>query len=109
MKKLSDHELDELHTLLAALSFGQKYCDSLDTNDTLFNRVAKDLQMDMRTTGNQTVHSLDAGTVSSLGRSPGSVAMPKDAAALPATRSPSSWLELGLSPLRLINPDSKKR
>lgn len=48
VKKLSDHELDELHTLLATLSFGQECCDRLDTGDTLFNRVAKDLQVDMK-------------------------------------------------------------
>lgn len=48
VKKLSDHELDELHTLLAALSFGQIGCDTLDTGDTLFNRVAKDLRVDMK-------------------------------------------------------------
>ncbi|MGQ0555998.1 MAG: ParB/RepB/Spo0J family partition protein [Nitrospiraceae bacterium] len=44
VKKLSDHQLDELHTLLAALSFGQRDCESLDTDDTLFKRVAIDLK-----------------------------------------------------------------
>jgi ParB family chromosome partitioning protein len=48
VKNLTDHELDELQTLVAALAFGQKNCDSLDTGDTLFNRVAKDLQVDMK-------------------------------------------------------------
>lgn len=48
VKLLSDHELDELHTLLLALSFGQKDCERLDTKDSLFNRVAQDLKADMR-------------------------------------------------------------
>lgn len=48
VKTFTDHELDELHTLLAALSFGQHDCESLDTGDTLFNRVAKDLAIDMK-------------------------------------------------------------
>lgn len=36
VKNLSDHELDELHTLLAALSFGQQSCDRLDCADSFF-------------------------------------------------------------------------
>jgi len=48
VKTLSDHELDELHTLLTALTFGQSDCARLDTRDTLFNRVAQDLKADMR-------------------------------------------------------------
>lgn len=48
VKTLSDHQLEELHTLLAALQFGQKDCERLDTEDSLFNRVAKDLGVDMR-------------------------------------------------------------
>jgi ParB family chromosome partitioning protein len=48
IKRLSDHELDELHTLLAALAFGQASCDKLDTGDSLFNRVAQDLAVDMK-------------------------------------------------------------
>ena len=38
----------ELQMLLAALSFGQENCDRLDTSDCLFNRVARDLSVDMR-------------------------------------------------------------
>ena len=34
--------------MLAALSFGQENCDRLDTSDSLFNRVARDLSVDMR-------------------------------------------------------------
>lgn len=45
---LSDQEIDDLHTLLAALSFGQTICERLDTRDSLFNRVARDLDADMR-------------------------------------------------------------
>ncbi|MCI0466830.1 MAG: ParB/RepB/Spo0J family partition protein [Beijerinckiaceae bacterium] len=48
VKKFSDHELDELHTLLAALSFGQQSCDRLDCSNSLFNRVAQDLNADMK-------------------------------------------------------------
>lgn len=48
IKGLSDHQLDELHTLLAALSFGQGMCDRFDTGNTLFNRVAQDLGIDMK-------------------------------------------------------------
>ncbi|MGE0132411.1 MAG: ParB/RepB/Spo0J family partition protein [Blastocatellales bacterium] len=48
VKALSDRELDQLHTLLVALSFGQKDCEKLDTRDSLFNRVAQDLKADMR-------------------------------------------------------------
>ena len=45
---MSDHDLAGLQTLLAALSFGQENCDRLDTSDSLFNRVARDLSVDMK-------------------------------------------------------------
>ena len=48
VRALSDHELEQLHTLLAALAFGQAFCERLDTADSLFNRVARDLGADMR-------------------------------------------------------------
>lgn len=48
VRGLSDHDLAQLQTLLAALSFGQENCDKLDTRDSFFNRVARDLNMDMR-------------------------------------------------------------
>jgi ParB family chromosome partitioning protein len=49
VKRLSDHALDELLTLTAALTFGQVDCNVLDTHeDSLFNAVARDLQTDMR-------------------------------------------------------------
>ena len=48
VRGLSDHDLARLQTLLAALSFGQDNCDRLDTHDSLFNRVARDLSVDMR-------------------------------------------------------------
>jgi ParB family chromosome partitioning protein len=48
VRGLSDHELDQLETLLTALVFGQDICQRLDTTDSLFNRVARDLCVDMR-------------------------------------------------------------
>jgi len=48
VKTLSDHELDELHTLIVALTFGQLNCERLDVHDSFFNRVAQDLGTDMR-------------------------------------------------------------
>jgi ParB family chromosome partitioning protein len=48
VRGLSDHDLAGLQTLLAALSFGQGNCDRLDTSDSLFNRVARDLSVDMK-------------------------------------------------------------
>jgi ParB family transcriptional regulator, chromosome partitioning protein len=47
VRGLSDHELDQLETLLSALVFGQMICQRLDTQDSLFNRVARDLSVDM--------------------------------------------------------------
>ncbi|MEX2468148.1 MAG: ParB/RepB/Spo0J family partition protein [Pseudohongiellaceae bacterium] len=48
VKGLSDNDLEGLQTLLAALSFGQIVCEKLDTGDSLFNRVATDLGIDMK-------------------------------------------------------------
>jgi ParB family chromosome partitioning protein len=48
VRGFSDHDLAELQILLTALSFGQENCDRLDTSDSLFNRVARDLSVDMR-------------------------------------------------------------
>jgi ParB family chromosome partitioning protein len=48
VRGLSDHELDQLETLLSALVFGQVGCQRLDSGDSLFNRVARDLCVDMR-------------------------------------------------------------
>src|SRR5207237_6087361 len=48
VRGLSDHELDQLDTLLAAVVFGQIGCQRLDTEDSLFTRVATDLCVDMR-------------------------------------------------------------
>lgn len=48
VRGLSDHDLAGLQTLLAALSFGQQNCDRLDSSDSLFNRVARDLSVDMK-------------------------------------------------------------
>ena len=48
LKSLSDEELDNMHSLLTIVCFGQLQCDRLDTNeDSLFNRVAQDLKVDM--------------------------------------------------------------
>jgi ParB family transcriptional regulator, chromosome partitioning protein len=46
VRGFSDHDLAELQTLLTALSFGQETCDRLDTGDSLFNRVARDLSVE---------------------------------------------------------------
>lgn len=49
VKKLSNPQLDRLHLLLTTMCFGQDDCDELDTDeDSLFNRVASDLNVDMR-------------------------------------------------------------
>ena len=48
VQALGDHQLEQLHTLLSALAFGQEICERLDTSDSLFNRVARDLGADMR-------------------------------------------------------------
>jgi ParB family chromosome partitioning protein len=48
VRALSDHDLTQLQSLLAALSFGQENGDRLDTRDSLFNRVARDLSVDMK-------------------------------------------------------------
>lgn len=47
VKTLSDHDLDALHTLIVALTFGQSDCEKLDTQGSFFNRVAQDLGADM--------------------------------------------------------------
>lgn len=48
VRGLSDHDLTGLQVLLTALSFGQQDCQRLDARDSLFNRVARDLSVDMR-------------------------------------------------------------
>ena len=48
VRDFSDHDLAQLQILLTALSFGQKHCEALDSDDSLFNRVARDLSVDMR-------------------------------------------------------------
>jgi ParB family transcriptional regulator, chromosome partitioning protein len=48
VRGLSDYDLDQLETLLSALVFGQRVCQRLDTEDSLFNRVARNLCVDMR-------------------------------------------------------------
>jgi ParB family chromosome partitioning protein len=48
VRGLSDHDLAQLQTLLAALSFGQENGDKLDVRDSFFNRVARDLSVDMK-------------------------------------------------------------
>jgi ParB family chromosome partitioning protein len=48
IQAFSDHDLEQLHTLLSAIVFGQANCERLDARDTLFNRVARDLGADMR-------------------------------------------------------------
>lgn len=46
--ELTDAELDQLHCLLTVLTFGQGGMDEVDTADSLFNRIAADLDVDMR-------------------------------------------------------------
>jgi ParB family transcriptional regulator, chromosome partitioning protein len=48
VRRLSDYDLGQLQILLTALSFGQECCEALDSSDSLFNRVARDLSVDMR-------------------------------------------------------------
>jgi ParB family chromosome partitioning protein len=48
VKALSDEDLDDLHLLLPVLCFGQGNCDQVDSGDSLFNRVARDIGVDMR-------------------------------------------------------------
>ncbi len=48
VRNLSDHDLDQLDTLLSAVTFGQIVCQRLDAQDSLFNRVARDLGVDIR-------------------------------------------------------------
>jgi ParB family chromosome partitioning protein len=48
VRGFSDHDLAQLQTLLIVLSFGQEVCERLDSSDSLFNRVARDLSVDMR-------------------------------------------------------------
>jgi ParB family transcriptional regulator, chromosome partitioning protein len=48
VRGFSDQELSLLQILLTALSFGQEACDRLDSGDSLFNRVARDLSVDMK-------------------------------------------------------------
>lgn len=48
LKSLSDEELDNMHLILTSLCFGQLACDRLDTREeSLFNRIANDLKVDM--------------------------------------------------------------
>lgn len=48
VRGLSDDDLALLQNLLTVLSFGQADCDRLDTEDSLFNRVAIHLSVDMQ-------------------------------------------------------------
>ena len=48
VKALSDEQLDRLFTVITALTFRQGDVSALDTEDSLFNRVAGDLDVDMR-------------------------------------------------------------
>jgi ParB family chromosome partitioning protein len=48
VKALTDEKLDDLHLFLSTLTFGQENNNFLDSReDSLFNRVAKDLDVDM--------------------------------------------------------------
>ena len=47
LEKLSDSDLERLLTFVLVMSFGQRYCDELDTEASVFNAVARDLKVDM--------------------------------------------------------------
>lgn len=50
VQTLDDPGLERLLTFLSAIRFGQRDCDELDTNrDSMFNSVARDVDVDMRT------------------------------------------------------------
>lgn len=49
VQSLSDEQLEEILVALEVLEFGQSFVDRLDTNaDSLFNKIAADLKVDMR-------------------------------------------------------------
>ncbi len=48
VRGLSDADLTGLQVLLTSLAFGQENCERLDAKDSLFNRVARDLAVDMK-------------------------------------------------------------
>jgi ParB family chromosome partitioning protein len=48
VKALTDEQLDKVFTVMLAMTFGQGDVSGLDTEDSLFNRVAADLGVDMR-------------------------------------------------------------
>jgi ParB family chromosome partitioning protein len=48
VRHLTDEELERLHLLLTVLTFGQSNMDKHDTGESLFNEVARDLEVNMR-------------------------------------------------------------
>ena len=48
IKALSDDDLDTFLNLVTVISFGQKDCEEFDTRESLFNLVARDLEINMR-------------------------------------------------------------
>ena len=83
VKRLDDETLDDLLTLLPILTFGEQTGDSLDVRESLFNRVAQDLQVDMkehwrpdrtflgqRTLDQLAVVAKDSGAAEALGKLP---------------------------------------
>lgn len=48
IKCLTDHQLDAVLTFTTALRFGQDDCNRLDCGESLFNKVALDLEADMK-------------------------------------------------------------
>jgi len=48
LRRLDDGELDALLCLVLVLCFGQESLDVLDSEESFFNRIALDLQVDMR-------------------------------------------------------------
>jgi ParB family chromosome partitioning protein len=48
IRRLSDDALDRLMVLLPILSLGQDHLDAIDAGDSLFNRIAADIGVDVR-------------------------------------------------------------
>ena len=78
VKRLDDETLATLLVLLPVLTFGEQTGDSLDRHDSLFNRVAQDLAVDMKRHWRPDKVFLDARTKDQL------VALAKESAAAEA-------------------------
>ncbi len=67
LKALPDEMLDQLHLFLTTMTFGQCWIETFDTDEnSLFNRVAKDLDIDMRTYWTPDTDFLNSRTTAQL-------------------------------------------